>query len=443
MRNTLLATVAVAIGLLACADNDTPTGTVDVPAFDVVAAPPLFQEDFESGTLTKWDDGADPAVHRIITDATLARSGSRALAVTYPAGGEGSWLTKFLLPGYESVHVSYWIRFPAAWRGGTYLLGVYGSRRTNQWSAHGKVGVCPTGDDFFNSFVFADVGDPGPLRFSTYHLDMPRTGTQCSGDVGLPTTYKGQGILTRNAWHRVEFFVQANTPGQANGVQRMWIDGTLRGEWTGLRFRNTTNLVISSIQLLQYAPTPVAQTQTLYVDDVVVSQAAPATIASIDVTPAAASLAIGASTQLAATARDAAGNPVATTFAWTSSNPSAVSVSSSGLATALANGTADISASAGGISGRSTITVAGATPVASVSVVPGSGTVPVGQALQFVATPRDAAGNPLTGRAVTWTSSVVGRGNGGRHGPRRRRECGDHRVARDERRAERRTPRSR
>ena len=45
------------------------------------------------------------------------------------------------------------------------------------------------------------------------------------------------------------------------------------------------------------------------------------------------------------------------------------------------------------------------TPVASVSVVPGSASVQVGQAVQFAATPRDNAGNPLAGRAITWSSS--------------------------------------
>src|SRR5688500_14998568 len=109
MRNTLLATVAFAIGLLACADDHTPTGTVDpaTPAFDVVPSPPILQDDFESGTLASWDDGVNTSLHRIITDASLARSGSRLLEVTYPASGNGSWLTKFLLPGHESVHVSY------------------------------------------------------------------------------------------------------------------------------------------------------------------------------------------------------------------------------------------------------------------------------------------------------------------------------------------------
>lgn len=45
------------------------------------------------------------------------------------------------------------------------------------------------------------------------------------------------------------------------------------------------------------------------------------------------------------------------------------------------------------------------TPIASVEIDPQGGTVAVGNFLQLTATPRDAAGNRLTDREVTWTSS--------------------------------------
>ncbi len=41
--------------------------------------------------------------------------------------------------------------------------------------------------------------------------------------------------------------------------------------------------------------------------------------------------------------------------------------------------------------------------VASVTVTPDAGALPVGGSLQLTATTRDAAGNALTGRAVTWS----------------------------------------
>ena len=47
----------------------------------------------------------------------------------------------------------------------------------------------------------------------------------------------------------------------------------------------------------------------------------------------------------------------------------------------------------------------GPTPVSTVTVTGGQGQILVGEAIQFLATLRDAAGVTLTGRAVTWASS--------------------------------------
>src|SRR5207248_6170266 len=44
-------------------------------------------------------------------------------------------------------------------------------------------------------------------------------------------------------------------------------------------------------------------------------------------------------------------------------------------------------------------------PVATVTVAPATASVATGQMVQLSATPKDASGNPLTGRVITWTSS--------------------------------------
>src|SRR5437763_10160485 len=60
----------------------------------------------------------------------------------------------------------------------------------------------------------------------------------------------------------------------------------------------------------------------------------------------------------------------------------------------------------GSKSDTANVTVASApSPVASVSGAPSAATVPVGQSVQLSATPKDANGNALSGRAVTWSSS--------------------------------------
>ena len=70
-------------------------------------------------------------------------------------------------------------------------------------------------------------------------------------------------------------------------------------------------------------------------------------------------------------------------------------------------GTLNGTAVFGGLSNIATSMTAGSTaPVASVSIAPHNGWVLVGGTLQLVAIPKDARGNLLGGRTVTWTSSA-------------------------------------
>jgi plastocyanin len=87
---------------------------------------------------------------------------------------------------------------------------------------------------------------------------------------------------------------------------------------------------------------------------VVVQQA----VASVSVTPSSATIPRCTTTQFAATAKDARGNPVSTTLAWSSSNTAVATVDSNGLARTVAvGGPVAIAATAGGFSGTAQLTV--------------------------------------------------------------------------------------
>ena len=128
-------------------------------------------------------------------------------------------------------------------------------------------------------------------------------------------------------------------------------------------------------------------------------------VASVAVTPASSGVQVGATIQFTAVAKDLAGNVLnGRTVTWASGNGAVVTVSGTGLATGVAAGTGTITATTEGKNGTATVTVT-SIPVASVSLSPASASVSVGQTVQFVATPKDANGNALTGRTVTWGSS--------------------------------------
>src|SRR5207247_2424060 len=128
-------------------------------------------------------------------------------------------------------------------------------------------------------------------------------------------------------------------------------------------------------------------------------------VASVTVSPNSANLTTGQTVQLTATATDASGNPLSgRVITWTSTNTSVATVNGSGLVSAAGAGSATITATSEGQSGTSTVTVT-VVPVATVTVSPASPSVQVGQTAQLTATLKDANGNTLTGRTVTWTSS--------------------------------------
>lgn len=131
----------------------------------------------------------------------------------------------------------------------------------------------------------------------------------------------------------------------------------------------------------------------------------PVTVGSVVVTPATATVLVLQSTQLAVAVTDANGAPITNpSVTWHSSNPLIATVSQTGLVTGVTPGKDTVSATSGGKADSAIITVT-LVPVGSVTVSPDSTAVTQGQSTQFTATTKDAFGNTLTGRTITWSSS--------------------------------------
>ena len=128
-------------------------------------------------------------------------------------------------------------------------------------------------------------------------------------------------------------------------------------------------------------------------------------VASVAVSPASASMPVAQTVQLSATTKDSAGNVLTgRVVTWASSAPAVATVSASGLVTGAAAGSATLTATSEGKNGTATVAVT-IVPVASVTVSPAPASVTAGQTVQLTATPKDASGNPLSGRVVTWATS--------------------------------------
>ena len=138
-------------------------------------------------------------------------------------------------------------------------------------------------------------------------------------------------------------------------------------------------------------------------------------IASVEVVPGVATLAVGATQRLIATPRDSLGNPLPTPeVEWTSNDPGVAQVSPDGTVTALAAGFTQITAHTAGHSATVGVTVRAPqardqpmapAAVARVRISPSSPTVSAGGRFQLQAMAADAGGATLANRATAWRTS--------------------------------------
>jgi Tol biopolymer transport system component len=140
-------------------------------------------------------------------------------------------------------------------------------------------------------------------------------------------------------------------------------------------------------------------------DDDPASVPLPKPVATVTVTPNAKTLVVGATTALAAQLADAAGNPINDRpVAWTSDKPEVATVTSAGVVTAIAAGVANVDVSSEGKHATAVITVH-RVPVARVDLDLQDLTMAEGESRSLTAVAKDANGNVLADRAITWRSS--------------------------------------
>lgn len=131
-------------------------------------------------------------------------------------------------------------------------------------------------------------------------------------------------------------------------------------------------------------------------------------VATVEVSPGSATIAVGETQQFNATARDADGNVLSgTDFSWRSSNSTVATVDDQGLASGQAEGQAQIIATADGVDGSADLTVtSGGSDAAAVAKISGDGQN--GMTLQPFPNPlvvevTDGSGNAVSGAAVDWS----------------------------------------
>lgn len=131
----------------------------------------------------------------------------------------------------------------------------------------------------------------------------------------------------------------------------------------------------------------------------------PARVSTVRIDPDKVDLFVAAGTNLIATPYDNRGAAISgRSVVWTTNNATVAAISQSGRLTALVPGNAIITAIIDGVSGNATVNVS-LVPVAKVTVTPATPSVAAGKTITLTARLTDAAGNVLTGRAITWSTA--------------------------------------
>ena len=258
--------------------------SVAAPTTTTPAAGPVFQDGFESGGFSAWSSLLSTSTVTINSDPRLVRSGAYSAQIHYVLCGDSTntacgashqdanryvekdfnsrngfpnGLDHFFLRGYV------YLKSPEA--GGSkdiqrklfYLMSpATASHPVYDWAA------------LVDTFATSSTGYLPQVTF-----------TLVNDVAGVPALqYYSRTLLNYDQWYSVEIEVQANTPDVADGAARIWINGTMVIEKTGLVFRSngysmgiTRMLIGDQADRTNYLPVD----EYRYWDDIVVSLTGP------------------------------------------------------------------------------------------------------------------------------------------------------------------------
>jgi serine protease len=126
-------------------------------------------------------------------------------------------------------------------------------------------------------------------------------------------------------------------------------------------------------------------------------------LTTIEVSPNSVTLDEGQTQQFSAAGKDQFGDPIATgPIVWDSNDVAVGTINSGGLFTAIAAGTATVSATGGTVVGTANVTVQEVPVLTTIEVSPNSVTLDEGQTQQFTAAGKDQFGDPIATGPIVW-----------------------------------------
>jgi uncharacterized protein YjdB len=282
-----------------------------------------------------------------------------------------------------------------------------------------------------NGLVTTWIGGSVTIRATAGSAEGTAAIEIASAPEGVPTTVAGEWRIcwvdTGEPAGRAELI---HTPGETGvvgavtrsdgsiydlGPSSTWMDEQLTLRWAQPTPDGEVAVAIDGAAPLngELLRGPMIDQSTAQAGDVFVSRVAEGepSLVRVEVTPDTLELSgPGATGQLTATGFDAFDAPIeGLDFAWASSNPNVVTVSSAGVVNSVAEGQATVTATAEGVTGSSVVVVSAEPPPplepTTVVVSPSSVEAERLAELQFTATVFDQFGDEMPQAQVTWSSS--------------------------------------
>jgi hypothetical protein len=181
----------------------------------------ITERAFNSVAEDGWSQSWGGSQFRVVQDASAPKSPSNVIQITYPAGLIGGSApgqqdhgihnnpTEF----YGCIWVKYSSNFVGSPSGVNKILYVWTDDRSGGLPA-----------------IYLSAQAVGSGNF------QPQIRTQDAGYQDLTPNVSGQTGYTfsRNAWVKWEWYLKVNSPGQSNGIARVWMNGTQVSEYDNI-----------------------------------------------------------------------------------------------------------------------------------------------------------------------------------------------------------------
>ncbi len=183
-------------------------------AQNVSAATQLIGYDFESGSLLSTFGLGVPVTN--VIQSSVVHGGTKALFYN-PSAGSSSGGLGASIPVSTTVYAKWWWWVPSTLASGAGHHGFRITKRVgDQFTPHWELDTLP--------------GDGGSFGIDIlFHDDGIDSGTMYHNLFTLPT----------NQWFQFEILTTLNTPGSANGVLTLWINGVQRFSASNVTYRRS------------------------------------------------------------------------------------------------------------------------------------------------------------------------------------------------------------